>query len=329
MAIKPKLIQDDYYAGLLSDFIGGSTLVTYYIGSAGGISIDTEELTEISSRFAQPFAEFARSVFLSIDQVISLDFVETTNPADAQIELYSVSSFISPDDTDTLGYAINRPTSRDFVAFWKDTGETNNDQNTIIHEIGHTVGLGHPGVGATPSKEDPDDLSYSTDDTVMSYNEGSNGWATKYTESDLAALLALWGPEESIVTTSQNDSLVFSDSHDELTGTKGNEDLFIFESTPNYTEPDTITNFSTRDYDAVQIAISSFDLYATPSFKVAKNHNALTKLLKSTTSFVYEKYTGGLYFNENGKLAGYGEQGGIFLLFDDRPTLLKSSIYFV
>ena len=64
-------------------------------------------------------------------------------------------------------------------------------QNTFIHELGHALGLGEPGY----------DERWDQDDTAMSYNEGDVGWQTWYTESDLRALISIWGKEDENLPT--------------------------------------------------------------------------------------------------------------------------------
>jgi hypothetical protein len=322
MAIKPKLIQDAYYASLLSDFTGHSTLVSYYIGTTTNLSIDTGGEAETTLGIDQSFAEIIRSIFISLDKFIGLDFVETINPKNAQIELHAVSSFANPEDSDLVGYAIERQNTSGFFAFYLNTGDTDYDQSTITHEIGHTLGLGHPGIGATPSKENPDDPRYTTDDTIMSYNEGINGWSINYTAYDLAALVGLWGAER--------DSIIFTDDQDILTGVDGRKDAFAFESIPNFIEADIITNFNATERDVVRISRSSFGLSnGATTMKTILNQKGLNTALKSRSNFVYDKSTGSLYFNENSNLAGSGDNGGLFLIFKDTPTLLKTSLTFV
>ena len=210
MTISPTLIIDRDAASDLKDYISGLNKIPYYLGITSGESINTGYVVEKTAKFPGLMLQFARSVFSFIDPLIDLDFVETSNPSQAKIKLYAVNSFAPAKDSksDTVGYALSRPTNSDFVAFWLNTGEINNDMNTIVHEIGHALGIGHPGVGAMPSNENPKDPGYSTDDTVMSYNIGKIAWATQYTSSDVLALQQLWGIEKNI----ENGTLVSSSS---------------------------------------------------------------------------------------------------------------------
>ena len=57
---------------------------------------------------------------------------------------------------------------------------------TIIHEIGHALGLSHP-------YEDPANGNWNTDDTIMSYNSSPDGWGVWFSDLDIAALIKMWG----------------------------------------------------------------------------------------------------------------------------------------
>ena len=65
----------------------------------------------------------------------------------------------------------------------------------IAHEIGHALGLSHPGVNGD---DYPRSNLYNTKDTIMSYNPDENGeYGTSFTELDIKALQSIWGAEGS------------------------------------------------------------------------------------------------------------------------------------
>ena len=60
------------------------------------------------------------------------------------------------------------------------------EKNTIIHVIGHSLGLSHP-------KGHPFNLEWNTGNTVMSYNKGLVDRGTCYSDLDLDALNKYFG----------------------------------------------------------------------------------------------------------------------------------------
>ena len=133
--------------------------------------------------------QFINNTLQQLDSLIELDLIRTANPATAEIRIYSVLNH-SGWGQNTVGQVI--PDDRGWSTLWKNTSPSENlsdfDANTIIHELGHAFGLSHPGgIG--------DDQQWTTQDTVMSYNAGPEGWNDTFSTSDQQALVHLWGLE--------------------------------------------------------------------------------------------------------------------------------------
>jgi hypothetical protein len=77
------------------------------------------------------------------------------------------------------------------------------DALTIIHEIGHVLGLSHPQLNG---KDSPSALWHTDKDTVMSYNENpyyDNKWTSfamrpEWSQADIDKLIDVWGKEGSL-----------------------------------------------------------------------------------------------------------------------------------
>jgi serralysin len=83
---------------------------------------------------------------------------------------------------------------------------------TLIHELGHALGLKHVGTSGGASAALPH-LTAAEDTsnwTVMSYNDNSNQYYLKYSELDIAALQYIYGPSTS--SRSGNDTYKASQS---------------------------------------------------------------------------------------------------------------------
>ena len=115
-----------------------------------------------------------------------------------------------------------------------------------------------------------------------------------------------------------------------LTGTAKKADVFALTGTPEFGAgtADRITNFNPKEKDKLQIDVSNFGSDAAGTFKIAKNSKALTKALATTTDFIYLKSTGELYYNENGRLPGYGD-GGIFAILENKANITTKNVEFL
>ena len=115
-----------------------------------------------------------------------------------------------------------------------------------------------------------------------------------------------------------------------LTGTAKKADVFALTGTPEFGAgtADRITNFNPKEKDKLQIDVSNFGSDAAGTFKIAKNSKALTKALATTTDFIYLQSTGELYYNENGRLPGYGD-GGIFAILENKANITTKNVEFL
>ena len=134
------------------------------------------------------YESYIVSLFDQIDAVIDLDFTRQSNNDGTTIDIYAVAD----DGTNKVGttYFWNSSFDIDFEI----TGNNQFNQNILVHELGHALGLDHP-------FENGFDARYTVDDTVMSYNIGSSGWTTYFTEADLSVLKNIWGVENDVVNT--------------------------------------------------------------------------------------------------------------------------------
>ncbi len=200
---------------------------------------------------------------------------------------------------------------------------------TLLHEIGHALGLKHP--FETPNKLEKD--LDNTNNTVMSYTYKGD-YKTEFQSYDLAALKWIYGDDglggagntsitmtkpaqgttgaDILIGTKNNDTINGLAGNDTIEGGKGNDkltggsgkDTFVFDLkdydfvgdfAPRAQNLDTITDF-TKGQDIIQLS-------ADFAFKGFKNVTSLK--LSGDASLIYNNATHALYFDADGSETHY------------------------
>ena len=293
--------------------------------------------------------EWAIDVFEGLDELLEIDFELTNNRDIANFRLYGTTGhnlggsggFADGTQLLNVGYT-------DVIVNVGELGsdmEANDPKNTYLalHEIGHALGLSHPGLppavetrngmGFQGIRDIPNWDLYDSKDTIMSYNHNSSGPGQTYTEGDLLALETIWGKEGEYIPNSNTvSSPVNPESAEEIDtnvirSNKGKgkmrastiDNIFYFDKFDPFTKKnaDKIINFNSELGHKIafnELAFPGLKNQDTFTFAVAENKKGLKAASRQDNDIVYYEKKGFLYYDGNGSKNNWGKKnvGGLF-----------------
>ncbi len=315
MGIAPELILDDADTlALLRQLFarsGSTYVVRYGLASAG---VDTGSLTggdeagTAALAFSGEEEVFIESVLNRLAGVIAIQPQRSTDAA-SSFQLASVARVQGEDSITGItysGFTTEGSPPRllpqeSYVVIElelsDDRGLSAREKGAIVHELGHALGLKHPG-------GNPSDPAYSDRDTIMSYNILGDQPATWFSDSDLDALRRIWGAATPAAVNG-NRSTISSFRIDVLIS--GGVSL------PGF------------DPEAGDQLLLNTDLVSRGSnrLKTVASRRALRSAKRGASSLVFDDRTSALYLNSNGETRGWGADGGLLAQFD-RGVLLRA-----
>jgi hypothetical protein len=223
MAINPEILIGNHQQDYLKRAINDEKIVEYSIYSTQLLTEGHNRAVEIgwngsdiiyTWNHGSYHASFIRSVFKRLDPLLEISFTEGDTNGNSDINIHRSWHNSHYDNIDLLD---NNPTNGwgggtthydyDNVDIaWKDSYKddpfTQSEKMTIVHEIGHALGLL--------------DLAYKpewdTYDSIMSYNHPEDlPIQTWFTDADIKALQIIWGGDAKSNAVQGGNNTVFAD----------------------------------------------------------------------------------------------------------------------
>lgn len=247
--ITPKLLISDDFVQFTKTYPAQDGVIKLALHLQGGpVAIGGGGLGEqiIQSRaIPADLSKVIESQIQRLDAWIDLDFIVSSNGSKGDIDFY-VDSEIEIGSTTgiTLGIALSNVNATR-GGWWElllngPPLEADRDYlyYAALHELGHSLGLEHPFDASDGDvyQSNQSEFSAYPEQTVMAYRSplGGGDWPAAFSDSDVEALITIWGPESQSLTT-QNDvfqGTIYSEKvnggrgQDRISGGGGNDLLY-------------------------------------------------------------------------------------------------------
>jgi len=244
----------NYLAASREDLI---TTLTYTFSTASGNEVaqpgEVLSYNGALQAFSASQQAAARTAFAYIAQVTGIKLVETTAGSEAQIHLANANitqsnvtglcswhSSYSYQGSDLVSYDADAYVYLDNVEWGAQNGNLapgGNGYETLLHELGHALGLKHPFETTNDNKAVLAGAQDNTSNTLMSYTDAGGPYTT-YRQDDIAALNWLYGGDglrgtlginatgRYITGTNGADTLMGTAANDTFEGDGGNDMIY-------------------------------------------------------------------------------------------------------